>query len=130
MRRRLIGVAFAGVSALTARALAPRLHARLMAGCERMFEQMPDDFPPKRMMRGVEETRANSARTLALLEAHERAREAETLAAASARTDGAAQLGRTRRGSSPRPARACPSTIERRMPREEKHERRTDHSAG
>src|SRR5215207_9584607 len=88
MRRRLIGVAFAGVSALTARALAPRLHARLMAGCERMFEQMPDDFPPKRMMRGVEETRANSARTLALLEAHERAREAETLAAAPGRRKG------------------------------------------
>jgi hypothetical protein len=94
MRRRVIGVAFAGASALAARALAPRLHARLMAGCERMFEQMPDDFPPKRMMRGIEETRANSARTLALLEAREQAREAETLAAASPRTDGAARLGR------------------------------------
>jgi hypothetical protein len=65
-----------------------------MVGCERMFEQMPDDFPPKRMMRGIEETRANSARTLALLEAREQAREAETLAAASPRTDVAARLGR------------------------------------
>jgi hypothetical protein len=69
MGRKAIGVAFAGVGVLAARALGPRLHARLMAGCERMFEQMPDTFPPKRMMRGIEEIRANSARTLALLEA-------------------------------------------------------------
>ena len=71
MRRRVIGVALVGVGVLAARALAPRLHARLMAGCDRMFEQMPDAFPPKRMMRGIEEIRANSARTLALLEARE-----------------------------------------------------------
>ena len=82
MRRRAIGVTLTGIGVLVARALAPRLHARLMAGCERMFEQMPDKFPPKRMLRGIEEIRANSARTLALLEAREQASEAETLRAA------------------------------------------------
>jgi hypothetical protein len=82
MRRRVIGVALAGVGVLAARALAPRLHARLIAGCERMFEQMPDTFPPKRMLRGIEELRANSARTLALLEAREQRGEAATRSAA------------------------------------------------
>jgi hypothetical protein len=54
---------------LIARAVVPKLklHERGMAGCERMFQQMPEDFPPKRMMRGIEEIRANSARTLELL---------------------------------------------------------------
>ena len=79
MRRRSVGLALAAVAMLVARASAPRLHARLMAGCERMFEQMPETFPPKRMMRGIEEIRANSARTLVLLEAREQAREIKTL---------------------------------------------------
>lgn len=83
MRRRAIGVALAGVGVLAVRAFAPRLHARLMAGCERMFEQMPDEFPPKRILRGIEEIRANSARTLALLEAREQAGEAETVRVAA-----------------------------------------------
>src|SRR5215216_6273768 len=60
MRGRAIGVALAGVGGLVARPLAAKLHARLIAGCERMFEQMPDTFPPKRMMRGIEEIRATA----------------------------------------------------------------------
>ena len=70
MRRIVIGGALAGVGVLIARALGPKLklHERLMARCEGMFEQMPDDFPPKRMMRGIEEIRANTARTRELLE--------------------------------------------------------------
>ena len=51
-----------------------------MAGCERMFEQMPDDFPPKRMLRGIEETRSNTARLLELSEAGKGAGESEPLA--------------------------------------------------
>ena len=94
MRRRAIGVALAGVGVLVARALAPKLHARLMAGCERMFEQMPDTFPPKRMMRGIEEIRATSARTLALLEAREHASVAETLREESPAKQSATRLGR------------------------------------
>ena len=93
MRRRAIGGAIAGVGVLAARALAPRLHARLMARCERMFEQMPDGFPPKRMMQGIEEIRANSARTLALLEARDQAEEGEIARAASPTRPKAARPG-------------------------------------
>ena len=79
MRRILIGATLAGFGVLIARTLAPKLklHERLMARCEGMFEQMPDDFPPKRMMRGIDEIRANTARTLALLEEPKQAGEAE-----------------------------------------------------
>ena len=68
MRRVGIVAALAGVGVLVARVLAPKLHERMLAGCKRMFEQMPADFPPKRMMGGIEEIRENTARTLALLE--------------------------------------------------------------
>jgi hypothetical protein len=98
MRRRAIGGAIAGVGVLAARALAPRLHARLMAGCERMFEQMPDSFPPKRMMRGIEEVRENSARTLSLLEAREQAESGEIAHAGSPTRQKAARLGRNDEG--------------------------------
>ena len=73
MRRIVIVGSLAGVGVLIARALGPKLHERLMARCEGMFEQMPDDFPPKRMMRGIEEIRANTARTLELLEERKQA---------------------------------------------------------
>jgi hypothetical protein len=73
MRRIVIGAALAGVGVLTARALGAKLQERLMARCERMFEQMPDDFPPKRVMRGIEEVRVNTARTLELLEERKQA---------------------------------------------------------
>lgn len=39
-----------------------------------MFDQMPDDFPPKKMLGGIEEIRANIARTLELLEVRTGAR--------------------------------------------------------
>lgn len=88
MRRLAIGFALSGAVVLVARRLVPGLHARLMAGCERMFEQMPDDLPPKRMMRGIEEIRATSAKTLALLEEHTRPDVGEPLDdAPSVRTD-------------------------------------------
>lgn len=68
MRRLVIGGTLTGVVVLAARVLAPKLHTRMMAACERMFEQMPADFPPKRVMRGIEELQATTARTLQLLE--------------------------------------------------------------
>ena len=76
-----------------------------MAGCERMFEQLPDTFPPKRMMRGIEEIRANSARTLALLEAREQRGEAGTRRG-SADQKGALRTAGTREAISPHSARA------------------------
>ena len=68
MKRLAIGAALAGVGVLVARALAPKLHERMIARCEAMFEELPDSFPPKRMLRGIEEIRANTARTLELLQ--------------------------------------------------------------
>ena len=73
MRRIVTAAALTGVGVLVARAVIPKLklHERGMAGCERMFQQMPEDFPPKRIMRGVEEIREQTARILQLLEERE-----------------------------------------------------------
>jgi hypothetical protein len=79
MRRIAIGATLTVIGVAAARALAPKLHARLVARCERMFEQMPEDFPPKRMLRGIEEIRANTSRALELLEGRQPAGEDEPL---------------------------------------------------
>ena len=68
MRRIVIVGAFVGVGVLMVRARVPELHERLMARCESMFERMPDTFPPKKMMRGIEEIRVKTGRILELLE--------------------------------------------------------------
>ena len=95
MRRMAIAGAVIGVGLLVAGRVASRLHARMLEACKGMFEQMPDDFPPKRMLGGIDEIRANSARTLELLEAlDEQTREAETHRAATPTRQRAAPLGR------------------------------------
>ncbi len=73
MRRIVIGAALTGAGVLIARTLRPMLRERCLAGCERVFDHMPGDFPPKRVMRGIEEIRVNTARTLELLEEREQA---------------------------------------------------------
>ena len=73
MRRIAIGAAVIGGVVVAARGLAPKLHTRMLAACKAMFEQMPEDFPPKRMMSGIEEIRANTRWTHALLEEFKRA---------------------------------------------------------
>lgn len=80
MRRIAARLALAGASVLGLRALAPKLHARMLAACEHMFDEAPDNFPPKRMLRGIEEIRANSARTLELYGGREHASEPEAVA--------------------------------------------------
>jgi hypothetical protein len=69
MRRILVFGALVGLGILIVRARAPKLHERLMARCEGMFERMPDTLPPKKMMSGIEEIRVTTARILELLEA-------------------------------------------------------------
>ena len=71
MRRIAVVGVLVGVSVLVVWARAPTLHERLMAQCEGMLERMPDTFPPKRMMRGIEEIRVNTAQILELLKARE-----------------------------------------------------------
>lgn len=68
MRRIAIGAALIGGVVVVAWVLVPKLHERMLAACKRMFEQMPEDFPPKRMLGGIEEIRENTARTLELLQ--------------------------------------------------------------
>jgi hypothetical protein len=73
MRRLAFGATFVGVAVLGARLIMPRLHARMLAACTHMFEHVPEDFPPKRMLAGIDEIRLNTARALVLLQALEQA---------------------------------------------------------
>lgn len=53
------------VAALAAlRWLGPALGKRVMRKCEEMFDRMPEEFPPKQMMRSIEEIRKQNTRLL------------------------------------------------------------------
>ena len=69
MRRMVVVGALVGVAVVIVRWWVPGLHERLMARCEGTFDRMPDTFPPKRMMRGIDEIRATTARIQELVEA-------------------------------------------------------------
>ena len=69
MRRFAIAAALVAVGVLVVRVRLRNLHERLAARCEAMFDRMPDTFPPKKMMHGIEETRVQTTRILELLEA-------------------------------------------------------------
>jgi hypothetical protein len=57
------------VLALTAlRRFGPTLGKRAMTKCEEMFDRMPEDFPPKRMMHAIDEVRDQNLRILRDLE--------------------------------------------------------------
>jgi hypothetical protein len=68
MRRLVIVGVLAGVGILVARVRVPKLHERLSARCDAMFQRMPDTFPPKQMMRGIEEILVKTGLILDLLE--------------------------------------------------------------
>lgn len=74
MKRSIVGAAvfLAAVAAL--RRFGPALGARAMRKCEEMFDRMPEDFPPKRMMRSIEEIREQNTRILRHLETGEHGR--------------------------------------------------------
>ena len=84
MRRLLLVAAVIG-GAVLLRIRLPKLRENMLTKCEAMFEHMPDEFPPKRMMRGIEEIRANTARIISLLE--ERAAEADDPTLSTIATD-------------------------------------------
>jgi hypothetical protein len=83
MRRIVIVGALVGFGVLVVRLRAPKLHERVMAHCEGMFERMPDTFPPKKMMRGIEDIRVKTTRILELLEADKEAADKPQLPDAS-----------------------------------------------
>ncbi len=64
MKKLFIGAALVSAGVYAARRFAPALGEFAMKHCEQMFEQMPDEFPPKRMMRGIDEIREQNTRIL------------------------------------------------------------------
>ncbi len=59
-------VVTAGITAL--RRFAPALEQKMMAKCEGMFDRMPEDSPPKRILHGIDEIREQNERILHHLE--------------------------------------------------------------
>ncbi len=68
MKKMLIGAAIFAAAAAVLRFFGPALGQRAMKGCEEMFSQLPEDFPPKRMMRNLEEIRQQNTQILRHLE--------------------------------------------------------------
>jgi hypothetical protein len=68
MKKAIIGgaVLVAGVAAL--RRFGPAIRGWAMRECQEMFDRMPEEFPPKRMMRSVEEVREQNERILEVLD--------------------------------------------------------------
>ena len=60
----IIGAAAAVTAVAVLRRFGPAVHAWAMGKCQEMFEHMPEEFLPKRMMRGIEELREQNARIL------------------------------------------------------------------
>jgi len=71
MKNLLIGAAVVAVAVYTVRRMGSTLGARAMRECETMFASMPDEFPPKRMMRGIDEIREQNTLILRHLEEQE-----------------------------------------------------------
>ena len=60
----------------------PKMRTRAGEMCDRMFEGMPESFPPKRLFMNVEAIREQNDRLLELLEADREAKPAEKAEAA------------------------------------------------
>lgn len=69
MRKVFIGAAAIAIVAYVTRGMGERA----MRECETMYERMPEDFPPKRMLRGIDEIREQNTRILRQLEKLEQA---------------------------------------------------------
>lgn len=68
MKKVLVSAAVLLVAVVTVRRFGPALGKRAMRRCHDMFDRMPEDFPPKRMMNGIEEIREQNSRILRHLE--------------------------------------------------------------
>jgi hypothetical protein len=71
VRNLVMGAVAVAAAAYTFRRMGSSLGERAMRQGETMFESMPDQFPPKRMMRGIDAIREQNTRILRLLEAEE-----------------------------------------------------------
>jgi hypothetical protein len=68
MKRVVIGAALLVGAFAVLRRIGPALGERAMKKCEEMFDRMPEDSPPKRMMRGIDDIRDQNSRILHHLE--------------------------------------------------------------
>ena len=72
MRRFIIGTVLAVAIVLLMRRMvggaAPAVRARCAEACERMLANMPESFPPNRMMADLDELKEQTSRILDILE--------------------------------------------------------------
>jgi len=68
VKKLIFGVVAAAVGFIVVRRFAPALERAAMRKCEGMFDRMPDDAPPKRFLRGIDEIRDQNTRILQRLE--------------------------------------------------------------
>lgn len=64
----MIGAAALVFIAAARRRFGPALSRRVVAMCQAMFDRMPEGFPPKRMMRSLEEIQDQNQRILSYLD--------------------------------------------------------------
>ena len=64
----ILTLAMIGGLALLARRFGPRIRERCLVACEHMLDEMPDSFPPKRMMISLDAIGAQNERVIELLE--------------------------------------------------------------
>jgi hypothetical protein len=68
MRRLISGTVLMAVAVLVARKIAgeaaPAMRARCAEACDRMLANMPESFPPNRMMADLDEVKDQTARIL------------------------------------------------------------------
>lgn len=64
MKKMIIGTLVLVATLVALRRFGPKLGEGAMKKCEEMFDRMPEDFPPKQMMRGIEEIRGQNTRIL------------------------------------------------------------------
>ena len=68
MRKVIIGAAFFVLAVAALRRFGPALHSWAMTKCGEMFDRMPEDFPPKRLLQNLEEIGEQNTRILRHLE--------------------------------------------------------------
>lgn len=64
MKKVLLGTAVVVAAVAGLRRFGPALEERAMRKCEAMFDRMPADFPPKRMLRGIEQVQEQNTHIL------------------------------------------------------------------
>lgn len=68
MKKLLIGAGVLVIALAALRRFGPAMGQRAVRKCHEMFDRMPEEFPPKRMMRGIYEIRQQNSRILHHLE--------------------------------------------------------------